>query len=219
MLDFELEELNQSTDWRDVLSAYLDAHQAAHAAAKNTEEGFDGWLPRIMAVEGIETEDLPRIHGKLIALGFLKFQLASRGTGVVYQISPAGRQALNNILPDESESEDDEESHILQDGLEDIPAEDIPQSEQPVLESDPEEGIEQSVLETAQVEVISPSEESALEDEEAAATEDPSQREEDEVSQPENLPETMEVEQSSEADVDEVPSQVEEEIEASDKAA
>lgn len=92
MLDFELEELNQGTEWREVLAAYLSAHEAAKAS----QDEFDGWLPRIMTVEGLEAEDLPRLHGKLIAIGFLKFQLASRGTGVVYQISPAGRQALSD---------------------------------------------------------------------------------------------------------------------------
>ncbi len=95
MLDFELEELNQSTDWREVLLRHLKLTKPRTNAAKQAEDEFDGWLPRIMAVDGLESEDLPRIHGKLIALGFLKFQLASRGTGVVYQISPAGRQALS----------------------------------------------------------------------------------------------------------------------------
>lgn len=92
MLDFELKELNQTTDWRLMLSAY----QSAQEAAKNSEAEFDGWLPRIMSVEGLDDESLPKLHGKLIAFGFLKFQLASRGTGVVYQISPAGREALNS---------------------------------------------------------------------------------------------------------------------------
>ena len=115
MLDFEIQELNQSTDWREVLAAY----QSAHLAAKASDEEFDGWLPRIMSVEGLKDEELPRIHGKLIALGFLKFQLAGRGTGVVYQISPVGRQALANLTPDEASSddeieEDEDSSEILQ---------------------------------------------------------------------------------------------------------
>jgi hypothetical protein len=110
MLDFELKELNQATDWRRVLSAY----QSAQEAARNSEAEFDGWLPRIMSVEGLEDESLPRLHGKLIAFGFLKFQLASRGTGVVYQISPAGREVLNNptgtIGANEDEASDQEEA-------------------------------------------------------------------------------------------------------------
>ncbi len=105
MLDFEIEELNQATDWRDVLAAY----QSAHDTAKSSNEEFDGWLPRIMNVAGLEDEDLPRIHGKLIALGFLKFQLAGRGTGVVYQISPAGREALANLTSDEASSQEEME--------------------------------------------------------------------------------------------------------------
>ena len=115
MLEFEIEELNQATDWREVLAAYQSAHQTAKASA----EEFDGWLPRIMCVEGLKDEDLPRIHGKLIALGFLKFQLAGRGTGVVYQISPAGREALANLPSDAASSEDDgEEDEDCRDILE-----------------------------------------------------------------------------------------------------
>ncbi len=103
MLDFEIEELNETTEWREVLAAYQSAHETAKASA----EEFDGWLPRIMSVDGLDDEELPRLHGKLIALGFLKFQLAGRGTGVVYQISPAGRQALANLPSDETDLEEE----------------------------------------------------------------------------------------------------------------
>lgn len=148
MLDFEMEELNESTDWREVLAGYLHAHQSAQAAAKNTEEGFDGWLPRIMDVEGLESEDLPRLHGKLIALGFLKFQLASRGTGVVYQISPAGRQALNNIVPDESDS-GDEENETETANVDEDASQDPSQIEQPAMkEREEASSQEESLSET-----------------------------------------------------------------------
>lgn len=115
MLDFEIEELNQAADWREVLAAYQSAYETAKASA----EDFDGWLPRIMSVEGLEDEDLPRLHGKLIALGFLKFQLAGRGTGVVYQISPAGREALANLAFNEAScaedaADDEEDASILE---------------------------------------------------------------------------------------------------------
>lgn len=111
MLDFELEELQQNSDWRAVLSSYQAAHHAAQAAAKTSDQEFDGWLPRIMSVEELDDESLPRIHGKLIAWGFLKFQLASRGTGVVYQISPSGREALANV--EVSDRETDEIRDVL----------------------------------------------------------------------------------------------------------
>jgi len=115
MLDFELEELKQNTDWRAVLSAYQEAHHAAQLAAKTSDQEFDGWLPRVMSVEGLDEESLPRIHGKLIAWGFLKFQLAGRGTGVVYQISPAGRKILADYENGETEAdatEEEKESEI-----------------------------------------------------------------------------------------------------------
>ena len=91
MIDFELAELNQDSQWRDL----LDAYSAEHLKAKSRNPEFDGWVPRLKSVEGIEDEQLPRLHGKLIAVGFLKFQLAGRMSGVWYQLSPLGKQALN----------------------------------------------------------------------------------------------------------------------------
>lgn len=111
MLDFELKELNQATDWRCVLAAY----QSAQDAAKSSQAEFDGWLPRIMSIDGLDDGALPKLHGKLIALGFLKFQLASRGTGVVYQISPAGRVALSNPTGTIGADEEDREAEGAED--------------------------------------------------------------------------------------------------------
>lgn len=99
MIDFELEQLQKHPEWRLVLSAY----HAEHLAAAQS----DHWAARLTAVEGVPPEHLARIHGKLIALGYLKFELADRAAGVRYQVSRAGRQALDLTQP--LEMDDDAE--------------------------------------------------------------------------------------------------------------
>jgi len=104
MIDFELEELNENQDWLVLLQAYVARHEAYKALSKanptpNSNEGrqepiSDGWIPRLTGIAGIADGRLSKIHGKLIALGFLKFQLSSREEGVRYQVSPLGKQAL-----------------------------------------------------------------------------------------------------------------------------
>ena len=90
-MNLELEMFDERPEWRLLLAAY--------AATLTTPE--NDWVPRLHAVEGLAGEQLPGIHGKLIALGFLKFELAARAEGVVYQLTPLGKQAL---LPPELRS-------------------------------------------------------------------------------------------------------------------
>lgn len=66
----------------------LTAYSAGQATAT------DGWLDRFHEVRGVETGELSRLHGKLIALGLLDFQLSDRTGGMRYQVTPAGFQAL-----------------------------------------------------------------------------------------------------------------------------
>ena len=101
MIAFEMEQLRENVDWQLVLSAY----HAEHLVAKEQREEFDGWLPRVAAVEGVRDERLTRIHGKLIAMGFLKFQLAGRTDGVRYQVSRLGLQAVNRLNGSEDDCE------------------------------------------------------------------------------------------------------------------
>lgn len=97
MIDFELDQFRQNESWRLVLEAYADAQQAMEASRASDSESAakDGWLPRIQTVDGVKSELLPRIHGKLIALGLLNHQLADRNSGLVYRLSHLGAQALN----------------------------------------------------------------------------------------------------------------------------
>jgi hypothetical protein len=90
MLDFPAEELTDDADWRLVLDAYQNRDLELRTG--NPEEG---WIPRLASVSGVEAADLSRAHGKLIALGFLKFEVSGNKAGIHYQVSPLGRQMLS----------------------------------------------------------------------------------------------------------------------------
>lgn len=92
MIEFELEQLRNHPDWQLVLAAY---HSEQIAAGQS--EQFDGWVQRLPGVEGVKPEHLPRIHGKLIAFGFLQFELAERTAGVRYQLTRIGVMALDRL--------------------------------------------------------------------------------------------------------------------------
>ena len=84
MTNHELELFDANPSWSLLLAAYQK---------KIASEALE-WSPRITTVEGLAAEELPVIHGKLIALGMLKFEIGSRADGVQYQVTPFGRQAL-----------------------------------------------------------------------------------------------------------------------------
>jgi hypothetical protein len=95
--------LAQNPEWSLVLAAYAAAEQLLPPTPKRaeatpeseTEVDDDGrWVPRLDDLQGIEAERLPRIHGRLIAEGLLKFNLLGRSAGIGYRLTPAGRQAL-----------------------------------------------------------------------------------------------------------------------------
>lgn len=52
------------------------------------------WIPRLRTVEGVAADRMAPTHGRLIAHGLLQFQLLSQTAGVVYRLTPAGRQVL-----------------------------------------------------------------------------------------------------------------------------
>ncbi|WP_145428087.1 hypothetical protein [Symmachiella dynata] len=83
MINYELSQLQDNPEWLDVLRAYSES---------TPDE--QGRLTRVHDIEGIAEEHLPRIHGKLIAFGFLDFELADRHEGVFYQLTSLGRQGL-----------------------------------------------------------------------------------------------------------------------------
>jgi hypothetical protein len=67
-----------------LLQAYWQAQQRVEK----------GWVPRLAAVAEVPGDQLSAIHGRLIAHGLLRFELAGRSEGVEYQLTPLGRQAV-----------------------------------------------------------------------------------------------------------------------------
>jgi hypothetical protein len=97
----DLELFDAHPDWRLLLAAYQQK-----LAAEKLE-----WSPRIAEVDGLAADRMSVIHGKLIALGMLKFEINNRADGVHYQVTPLGRQALlptesRQIVPDWMQTEE-----------------------------------------------------------------------------------------------------------------
>jgi hypothetical protein len=64
------------------------------------------WVQRITQLSGIETAELSKIHGRLIAYDLLKCDLAGRSDGMVYQLTSTGKTVLNRLSEEAPESED-----------------------------------------------------------------------------------------------------------------
>jgi hypothetical protein len=90
MLDIELEQLRRNPSWKTTLQTYWELQQQRRGESAE----FDGWVPRVMQVAEIETAKLSSIHGRLIAFGFLKFDLSNRDLGMRYQLTPLGKRAI-----------------------------------------------------------------------------------------------------------------------------
>lgn len=88
MVNSDLELFDENPEWLLLLAAY----QARHATG-------GVWISRVTSVEMLPGDQLSVIHGKLIALGLLKFEINNRTDGVQYQVTSLGKQAL---LPPES---------------------------------------------------------------------------------------------------------------------
>ena len=98
----ELATCDEHPDWGLVLQAYRNAQ---------TDSDL-GWIGRLPAVPGVPSDRLSPIHGRLIALGLLRFDLEERSTGLRYQLTPLGRQAAlppseRQLVPDWLPSDDD----------------------------------------------------------------------------------------------------------------
>ncbi len=72
------------------LRSLLEAYQPQKLANGVTET----WIPRISSLECMEPAALSAGHGKLIAWGLIRFELAEAQHGLRYQLTPEGRQAL-----------------------------------------------------------------------------------------------------------------------------
>ncbi len=115
MQDFEAHCFQNREDWLRLLLAYAQAEEVASAAeaalakvaappavsaapiisvASDTEveESTTGWVTRIGSIEGIETAQMSTLHGRVIALGYLKFKLIDRQVGLRYRLTSSGKQ-------------------------------------------------------------------------------------------------------------------------------
>ena len=121
MQDFETLCFQNRADWLRLLSAYAQAEHVAAlieaASAKATaktgalpadsavpavlvscasesdgEESATGWVARVSVLEGVDASQLSTLHGRVIALGYLKFKLIDRQVGLRYRLTPAGKQ-------------------------------------------------------------------------------------------------------------------------------
>lgn len=100
MLDLDFDAAAVTDVETRVLCAYSDAEGEIAAArpAKADDESTVPqaaiWVPRIREVEGVPGDQLAPVHGRLIALGLLNFQLQGRDEGVLYRVTPEGRRAV-----------------------------------------------------------------------------------------------------------------------------
>ena len=76
------------------------------ASSKPDRDKGDPWVDRISELEFVELEKLSELHGKLIAAGFLNFQIRNRQTGVEYRITNAGKQFLTRAVEEANEFAD-----------------------------------------------------------------------------------------------------------------
>src|SRR5579872_2567045 len=100
MPDLVAQELGQGDDWRRVLEAYNGPLDPQISPDENGEI----WRPRVSRIDGVEPAQLSRLHGTLIALGCLKFELSGK-VGVQYQVTTLGRQTLDRGLAPSAETE------------------------------------------------------------------------------------------------------------------
>jgi hypothetical protein len=109
MLDYVAEELSATAGWRRVLEAYASVSAPSGVRAVAGEPGEAAelivWVPRLSRLDGVEPERLSALHGKLIALGLLSFEVSGK-SGMQYQLSPLGRRTLARGVGIEDESSD-----------------------------------------------------------------------------------------------------------------
>lgn len=55
------------------------------------------WVQRVTRLPGIDTEELSKIHGRLIAYDLLKCDLVGRSDGMVYQLTSSGKTILSRF--------------------------------------------------------------------------------------------------------------------------
>ena len=123
MIDIDAELLDLDAGWREVLETYRPADEpvAEESLAEEpvadpeendsdptssiglaelpAEEERDDWLPRIKSLAGFDDQRLSSLHGRLIALGWLGFEVGDRNTGMRYRLTREGQRVLDGLVP------------------------------------------------------------------------------------------------------------------------
>ena len=128
MIDIDAELLDLDAGWREVLEAYQEIEEVGAAEPdesttddqgmasddgpdRGDEEPVIGlaeliddveskeWLPRVVSLEGFDGERLSSLHGRLIALGWLGFDVGDSVTGIRYQLTRDGQRVLDGLVP------------------------------------------------------------------------------------------------------------------------
>ena len=77
----------------------MQAYAVRAAAAKASDDTENpGWLERIDSHPELAPDELTQVHGQLIALGYLKFEISGRSVGLKYQVSDTGRHAMEKTI-------------------------------------------------------------------------------------------------------------------------
>ncbi|MCA8990930.1 MAG: hypothetical protein KDA88_03080 [Planctomycetaceae bacterium] len=116
MLACEYQLLEEVANWRLVLSTYVDSLEEDASPGEEATDDENApavsrgprYIPRIHHIEGVPPEEMAPTHGRLIALGWLQFQIESQEVGLTYRVTAEGRQALNTIEPQAGEPVPDE---------------------------------------------------------------------------------------------------------------
>jgi hypothetical protein len=95
-MDEEIERLHESASLYGLLSHYVEAGAADREA----------WQDRRMQLDGTRAEELVKLHGELIAYGWVEQntgvtpELGRGGVPCCYRATPAGRSALKQARAD-----------------------------------------------------------------------------------------------------------------------
>ena len=81
------------------VTAAAGAEEVVGLAELLEEDERDDWLPRLERLDGFDGERLSSLHGRLIALGWLGFEVGDRTTGMRYRITRTGQQVLDGLVP------------------------------------------------------------------------------------------------------------------------
>lgn len=86
MIANEFETLQEHPEWVTVLEAYR------HSQENLPEE--QTLVARFVEVAEVPTEELSLIHGQLIALDLIEFDIPDRHSGLMYKLTSLGKQML-----------------------------------------------------------------------------------------------------------------------------